>query len=184
VLGQLGSFLVDTVVTFFVVLAVARFLLQWLRVSFHNQVGEFVVLTTNWFVKPARKVIPAVAGLDAASIACAWLLQLAGLWLHAMIAGGDRALLALCAVALIELLRYAIYILVFSVIMQVVFSWVNPYAPLAPVFDSITRPFLRPIRKLIPPIGSIDLSPAVFFILLQLVLIAVNYLSFAAAGIG
>ena len=55
--------------------------------------------------------------------------------------------------------------------MQFVLSWVNPYAPLAPVFDTIVRPFLRPIRRFIPPIANIDLSPAILFIIVQVVLL-------------
>ena len=71
----------------------------------------------------------------------------------------------------------------FAVIVQFILSWVNPYAPLAPVFDTIVRPFLRPIRRFIPPIANIDLSPAVLFIVLQVLLIPVNYLRVAAAAV-
>jgi YggT family protein len=60
----------------------------------------------------------------------------------------------------------------FAVIVQVVFSWINPYAPMAPVFDAITRPFLRPIRRIVPPIGNVDLTPLVLIVLLQVALIA------------
>src|SRR5258708_5427897 len=145
--ARTGVVLVDWVVTFFVVLLLARFLLQWLRVSFRNPVGEFLIATMNWMVMPARRAIPSLAGLDTSSILLAFLLQLAGLWLQAMIAGLSPAALALVAVALVDLARFVLYILPFAVIVQVVFSWVNPGAPLAPVFDAITRPFLRPIRR-------------------------------------
>jgi YggT family protein len=88
---------------------------------------------------------------------------------------------ALAAVAAVDLLRYSLYILVFAVIVQFVLSWVNPYAPLAPVFDAIVRPFLRPIRRFVPPIASIDLSPAILFIILQVALLLVGALRVAAA---
>ncbi len=182
-LGQILDFLADTLITFFVVLLVARFLLQWLRVSFRNPLGEFVVVTTNWLVRPARRVVPGWGGLDLATLLLAWLLQGAALWIHAAIAGAHIAAAALIAVAFVDLLRFAIYILVFAVIMQVVFSWVNPQAPLAPVFDAITRPFLRPLRRIVPPIANVDLSPAVLFLLLQVALIVWRYLAAAAASI-
>lgn len=183
-LGQMAALLVDTVFTFFVFLLLARFLFQSLGVPFRNPVGEFLVASTGWMVAPARRIVPGLSGFDIATLLLAWVVQALGLWLQATIVGAEPALLALVAVALVDLARYAIYILVFAVIVQAVMSWINPYAPLAPVFDALTRPFLRPIRRFIPPIGGVDLTPLVLLVILQLVLIPVNHLRLGAAGIG
>ena len=67
-LAQILEFLVDTISGFFVFLLLARFHFQWLRVSFRNQFGHFIIALTNWIVMPARRVIPGVAGLDMAKI--------------------------------------------------------------------------------------------------------------------
>src|SRR3990172_4514780 len=143
-LSQIVLLLVDTVVAFFVYLLLARFHFQWLRVPFRNPVGEFVVATTNWIVAPARRVIPTLAGLDLATLVAAWVAQAAGLWAVAALAGADGApglaLVPLLAAAVADLLRYSLYILSVAVIVQAVMSWVNPYAPLAPVFDALTPP--------------------------------------------
>jgi YggT family protein len=64
-----------------------------------------------------------------------------------------------------------------------VLSWVNPYAPLAPVFDAITRPFLRPLRRFVPPVGSVDLTPLIVLVVLQVLLIPIGTLRLAAAGL-
>jgi YggT family protein len=64
-----------------------------------------------------------------------------------------------------------------------VLSWVNPYAPLAPVFDAITRPFLRPLRRFVPPVGSVDLTPLIVLVILQVLLIPIGTLRLAAAGL-
>lgn len=183
-LGQIAIFLVDTVVTFFVFLLLARFHFQWLRVPFRNPVGEFVVVATNWAVRPARRILPPIAGLDVPTLLLAWVLQVAGLWVQAAIAGADPGVGAILAVAAVDLLRYSVYILVFAVIVQAVMSWINPYAPLAPVFDSLTRPFLRPLRRFIPPVGSFDLSPLVLLVLLQVLLIPLAHLRAAAGLVG
>jgi YggT family protein len=183
--ARTGIVLVDWVATFFVVLLLARFLLQWLRVSFRNPVGEFLIATTNWMVMPARRVIPSLSGLDTSSLLLAFLLQLIGLWLQAMIASLSPSALALVAVTAVDLARFLLYILVFAVIVQVIFSWVNPDAPLAPVFDAITRPFLRPIRRYVPPVGRVDLSPAILFLILQgLLYFVVTYVHPAAVALG
>jgi YggT family protein len=170
-LGQIASFLVDTLFTFFVVLLLLRFHFQWLRVPFRNPVGEFVLATTSWMVLPARRVIPGLAGLDLPTLLLAWVVQALGIWIQAAIREVEPGMAAVVFVALIDLVRYSLYILVAAVIIQVVFSWLNPYTPVAPVLDALTRPFLRPLRRLIPPIGSFDLTPLVLVVLAQVVLI-------------
>jgi YggT family protein len=170
-LGQIVSFLVDTLVTLVVFLLLLRFHFQWLRVPFRNPVGEFVLATTSWIVMPARRVIPGLAGLDLASLLLAWSLQALGLWIQAEIRGVEPALASLVFVALVDLVRYSLYILVAAVIIEVVFSWLNPGTPVAPVLAALTRPFLRPLRRFVPPIGNFDLTPLVLVVLAQVVLI-------------
>ena len=181
--GQIAIFLIDTIVSVLVFMLLARFHFQWLRVPFHNPVGEFVLVLTNWIVMPARRVIPSVSGFDLATLLVAWAVQALGLWAQLSIGGASPGGLALAAVALVDLLRYSLYILVFAVIVQAVLSWVNPYAPMAPIFDAMTRPFVRPLRRFIPPVGQFDLTPLVLLIILQVLLIPVNYLRLAVAGL-
>jgi len=73
-------------------------------------------------------------------------------------------------VALVDLLRFSVYLLIFAVIVQAILSWVAPYAGAYPILDAITRRFLRPVRRFVPPIANIDLSPLVLLILLQVLL--------------
>lgn len=169
--GQIGTYLVETLLGFFVLMLLARFHFQWLRVPFRNPVGEFVLATTSWMVMPVRRFIPSLAGLDTGSLLLAWVLQALCLWALAAMKGVDPAPLELIALAALDLLRYSLYILVFAVIVQAVFSWINPYAPMAPVFNAMTAPFLRPLRRFIPPVGGIDLTPLVLLVIIQILLI-------------
>jgi YggT family protein len=170
-LGQIGIYLVDTVFGFVVLMLLARFHFQWLRVPFRNPVGEFVLATTSWLVMPLRRFIPSLAGLDTATLLLAWLLQGIAIWIKATIALGQEAFLPIAGFAALDLLRYSLYILVFAVLVQVIISWINPYAPMAPLFDAMTRPFLRPLRRFIPPLGGVDLTPLVLLVVIQIVLI-------------
>ena len=170
-LGQIGVYLVDTVFAFFVMLLLARFHFQWLRVPFRNPVGDFVLATTSWMVMPVRRVIPGLAGLDLATLLLAWALQCLAIWIKATIAGVEPSPLAVIGIAALDLVRYSLYILVFAILVQVLFSWINPYAPMAPVFDAMTRPFLRPLRRFIPPLGNVDLTPLVLLVIIQIILI-------------
>lgn len=183
-LGQIASFLVDTLATFLVFLLLARFLFQWLRVPFRNPAGDFLLAATSWLVVPARRVVPGLAGLDLATLLLAWLLQFLGLWAQAALAGAQPSVLALAAVAAVDLVHDALYIMIFAVIVQAVLSWVNPYTPVGPAFDALTRPFLRPLRRYVPPIGNVDLTPLILLVILEVLLIPLAHLRLAAAGIG
>jgi YggT family protein len=181
--AQIATFLIDTVVSFLVFLLLARFHFQWLRVPFRNPMGEFLLATTNWIVVPARRVIPGLTGLDLATLLLAWALQAFGLWAQAAIAGSEPSALAIVTVAAVDLVRYSIYILVFAVFVQVAISWINPDAPLGPLFDMLTRPFLRPLRRYVPPVGRVDLSPLVLLVILYVLLIPLAHLRLAAASL-
>ena len=187
-LTQIATLLVDVVAGFIVFLLLARFLFQWLRVPFRNPLGEFVLAATNWMVVPARRIVPAFAGLDLATLILAWLAQGLALCLLYTIRGWDfgsapgiaAGVLALLAV--LDILRYNLYILVFAVVVQAVLSWVSPYSPAAPILDPMTRPFLRPIRRFVPPLANVDMSPLVLFVLLQVLLIPLAHLRELVGG--
>jgi YggT family protein len=188
VLQQILLFLVDTLTAFFVYLLLARFHFQWLGVPFRNEVGQFVVVTTNWIVRPARRVVPPLGALDLATAVAAWLLQSVALYTLFALRGGDlgsapgAALALLAVVALIDLVRLSVYMLVFAVILQAILSWMAPRTASSPVLDAATRPFLRPVRRLVPPIANIDLSPLVLLILLQVLLFPIWSLRAAIGG--
>ncbi|MDP3438838.1 MAG: YggT family protein [Azonexus sp.] len=169
-------FLLDSVISFFCVLFLLRFMMQAMRVSFAGQPGNFVVALTNWAVKPLRRIIPGIAGLDWSSVFAAFALQLllSGILiaLSGRFAEPDIAGLALMVLwfALRAVLRLTVYIMIGALILQAVLSWINPYSPLAAPAQQLTRPILDPIRRLVPLIGGIDLSPLVAILLLQVVL--------------
>ena len=183
-LAQITVFLIDTIVTFFVFLLLARFHFQWLRVPFHNPAGEFVLGTTSWLVMPVRRFIPGVAGLDIPTLLLAWGFQIFGIWAQIEVIGGEPRLIPIAAVALVDLFRFSVYILMAAVLVQAVLSWLHTYSPFAPVLDALTRRFLRPLRRIIPALGGFDLSPLVLLVILQVVLIVLVYLRPAAARLG
>jgi YggT family protein len=182
-LAQMVSLLVDVVASFFVYALLARFYFQWLRVPFRNPAGEFIVVVSNWMVVPARRVIPALAGLDLASLLLAFLVQGAALWALALIVGAQPEPGRLAALTALFLVRYSLHILVFAIIVQAVLSWTNPHSPFMHVFNALTRPFLAPIRRFLPAVGGIDLSPLVLLVLLQLLFIPLDHLQAAVREI-
>lgn len=173
---QAVVFLLDAVVGFFSTLFLLRFIMQCMRVSFSGQLGDFVVQLTNWAVKPLRRAIPGVGGLDWASLLPAFLLEIL---LAVLVLGAAGAFASadptqlwawVFTHALRSLARLAVYIFMGALILQAVMSWINPYSPLAAPAHQLTRPLLAPIQRIVPAISGIDLSPLVAILLLQVVL--------------
>ena len=119
-------------------------------------------------------MIPSAFGVDLPSLFLAWLTQVILHGLLVLLSGspfsstGTIAWLALLAV--IAVIRVALYLLTGVVVISALLSWINPYAPLAPVFNAIAGPFLRPLQRVIPPVGGVDLTPMALLLILQVVL--------------
>ncbi len=170
--NQILIFLLDTLLGLLSLALLLRFYVQWFRIPYYHPFTRFLVNVTDFMVKPARRMIPSWRGLDLSTFALAWFTQfiiLAGISLlggH----GTGISIFAFALLALVKLVSMTLNILLISIIVQAVLSWVNPNTPLAPVLESFTGPLLGPIRRYIPPIGNFDLSPLFAFILLQVLL--------------
>jgi YggT family protein len=175
-LAQTLIFLVATLGDLFVLALLLRFFLQWLRAPARNQLSLFVAALTDFIVRPARRVIPGLWGLDLATLTLAWLAAMLELGLVHAISGREFnpdigiAAAALAALAVLKLARLAVYIVMIAVIVQAVLSWVQPYNALTPLLSNMTRPFLRPFQKRVPTVANVDLSPFIVLVLCQLLL--------------
>ena len=176
-LTQAGLFLLDTLVGFLSFALLLRFYMQAFRVSFRNQVGAFVVQLTNWLVVPLRKLLPGLFGLDLSCLLPAYLLQVVLLLAVISASGGADAIISgnllpiILWKAVLATLRISVYLLIGALILQAVLSWLAAYSPISQPLAQLTRPFLDPIRRIVPPIAAIDLSPLIAILLAQLVLI-------------
>ena len=173
-------FLIETIGGFFTVMLLLRFLLQWARAAHRNPVADFVNAFTGFIVHPARRVIPGLWGLDLATLLLAWLTQVIEIVLVLLVIGdpargfGGPIFAGVALIALVNVVRLLLYIIIVIVILQAVLSWINPYSPMAPMLNTVTRPFLRPLQRVIPPVANVDLSPLVVIIICQLILIALS----------
>ncbi|MHB1291878.1 MAG: YggT family protein [Sulfuricella sp.] len=177
-LTQALQFLLETLLGLFVLAVLLRFYLQWARAPFRNPVSQFIAALTDFAVKPLRRVVPGLFGLDLASLVLAWLVEylmlLALFWLGGLflLKAGPSVFLAIAFLAVIKLLKISIYILLGAVFIQAILSWTNPNTPLAPVLSRLTDPFLLPLRRVVPLVANVDLSPLLLFIICELLLMA------------
>jgi len=137
-----------------------------------NPVGQFVVAVTDWLVSPLRRLLPAGRSVDWASIVAGFLVALVLAVLFVVLFGGRRfpAPGAVLLLSMFWLVKWSLWLLTALVLMQAVLSWVNPQAPIAPTIAALTQPFLAPIRRIVPLIGGVDLSPLVLILLVQVLL--------------
>lgn len=172
------QFLLRTVFDLSAIAFGLRFYMQWTRVPFHNPFAQFIVRVTDFAVRPARRVIPGLFGLDLASLVLFYLAELLSVlsvyWLdgYPFLIAGAQVWPGFLLIALAAALRLALYVLMGLILIQAVLSWINPFSPHAPVFYALARPCLAPLQRFIPSVGGIDLSPLVALILIQLLLIA------------
>ena len=186
---QAIRYVLDVVFGLFTYALLLRFVMQWLRAPFRNPVGQAVVALTDWIVKPLRRVLPGFKGIDWASLVATYVFQFLWLLAYALLFGGfalaGAGVAFLLAATVVALVKAALWLLIVVVIAQAVLSWVAPDGPLSGLLNALTFPFLRPIRRVLPPIGGVlDLSPLVVIVIAQLVqMTAVPWLEAALTGL-
>jgi len=175
-LYQIVSFLLDVAGGLLTGACLLRLYMQWQRVPFGNPVGRLVFALTDWLVLPLRRAVPAVRGIDWASLLAAVLVQLVQYLVLWIILGAGAGWAWLPWLALFGLLRVAVSAVMGLVIVHAVMSWVQARSPIANVIDRLAEPILRPVRRLLPPLGGVDLSPLVLIVLLQVLLMVLGNL--------
>lgn len=163
-------FLIQVLFDAYILVVMLRFLLQWFRADFYNPLSQFIVKVTTPVLHPLRRIIPGIKGIDFASILLMWALKSVELTLMLLVVSGELNPLGPLLWAIPALIGLLINVFIFAILIQVILSWVNPgsYNPAAALLYSLTEPLLRPARRLIPPIGGLDLSPMLVMIGLYL----------------
>jgi YggT family protein len=168
------AFLVRTVFDLYLLAVVLRFLLQMVRADFYNPVSQFLVKITNPVLIPIRRVVRGYGGVDWPSVLLMLILKSMQISILALLISGNFPVLTgLLVLSIAELLKLIIYIFMIAVFIQVILSWVSPgaYNPATVMLYQLTEPLLRPARRVIQPVGGMDLSPLLVFIVLQLLII-------------
>ena len=172
-INQAIAFVLDALFSLFVLAALVRFWMQAFRAPARNPIAQFTMALTDFGVKPLRRVIPGVLNLDWASLVVAWIAELILQVILVLLAGASlngEVFSVLLFLAFVKLIRLSIYVFMGAIIIQAVLSWVSASHPMEPFFRALTRPFLQPFQRAIPPIGGVDITPLLVLIAFQLVL--------------
>ena len=167
-----GLFLVDTVLGLYILIVLLRFLFQLVRVDFYNPLSQFIVKASNPPLARLHQLIPSLWGIDLAAIVLLLILEGLRLGLTALVLGHTPRVSGVLILSIGELLKLAIYVVVFSIFVRALLSWVSNGTrnPMARLLGSFTEPLLAPARRLLPATGGLDLSPIIVFMALMLAL--------------
>ncbi|MDJ0741405.1 MAG: YggT family protein [Gammaproteobacteria bacterium] len=165
-LAQPAIFLIKVIFGLYATLVVLRFLLQLMRADFYNPVSQVIVKLTGPLLNPMRRVIPGVSGMDIASLVLAWLVLTVEQTAILGVAGSGFQPGAAALLAIPELVSLTINMFLFAILIGVIISWINPgsYNPVVGLIHGLTEPLLAPVRRRMPDLGGIDLSPMVVMI--------------------
>lgn len=172
-------FLVDTFSRLYLLTFLLRIMLQVARADFYNPISQFILRVTNPLVVPARRLLPSLRSFDLPTLVVLIVVQMAVALLLLALRGVTPSIGVLVWFTVFALIRLTISTYFICILVYVVLSWLAQatYSPIAMLLGQIVEPMLRPARRLIPPIGGIDVSPMIVMILLMAVSIAVNDLA-------
>ena len=166
------TFLISTFFGLYILAVLLRFLFQLFRADFHNPFSQFILKITTPALRPLRKIIPGMKGIDWPALVLLFILQLILLVIISLLQNHLPPIGNLIILTIASLLKLTIYVFIFALFITFILSWVAPgtYNYMTSILSSLTDPLLAPIRRRLPPTGGIDFSLLIALILLQLLL--------------
>lgn len=178
-LAEVLRYLLQSLLGLMLFAVLLRLLLQYARADFYNPISQLVVRMTNPFLRPLRKLVPPLGRIDSASVVLALALQAATALLVLALAGYSAPNpLLLLAWGVLGICGTIVNIYFFMIIAVIVLSWVAPHSqhPMVALLYQLTEPVMAPVRRLLPPLGGLDLSPILIFL-------AINVLEILLRGL-
>jgi len=162
-------YIIDALVTLVVIAFLLRVLMPIVRADFRNPIGQAVLALTDPLVRPLRRALPPAGRVDLASVAAVLLVQVIGSAILRLLAGGGFDLGAILLHAIVELLHTVLQLYTVAILLYALLSWVAPgtYSPANQILTRLCEPLLAPIRRIVPPLGGLDLSALFALIALQ-----------------
>ena len=162
-------FIMKTLTQLYLLLLLLRFWLPMFRADFRNPVAQGILRLTSPLIIPLRRFIPPIGRIDTATVLVAFGIEYLLILVLLALGGGSAGILPIAATAVIDLAILSLNMFFFVILIKIILSWIAPhnYNPATAMLASIAEPILRPFRRLIPPIGGLDISPIFAIVLLQ-----------------
>ncbi|WP_296249242.1 YggT family protein [Pseudomonas sp. UBA4194] len=180
-LNTAAIYVVQTLGSLYLLIMLLRFVLQLVRADFYNPLSQFIVRATQPLLKPIRRIIPSLFGLDMSSLLLSIVIQMIVMALTLLLAYGTTGNpLQLLVWSIIGVTALFLKIFFFAMIISVILSWVAPQShnPGAELVNQICEPALAPFRRIVPNLGGLDISPILAFMVLKLLdMLVINNLA-------
>ena len=167
-------FIIDTLATLYNAALLLRLIMQLVRADFRNPIGRGIVQLTDPLIRPLRRVLPPAGRIDTASVVAVLLFAALKIWLLLALAGFATVTpFSLLRATLLDVAHLLLKTYFFSIVLNAILSFVAPgnYSPAQSLLASICDPVLNPIRRVIPSLAGLDLSPLWACIAIQALLI-------------
>jgi YggT family protein len=171
-IGQVIVLVVNTVGHLLMLALLLRFLLQVTKADFYNPVSQSLVKMTAPILNPLRRVIPSWHGVDIATLLVALVFGTLASALMIFAAGYViPGIGTLISWAFLGMVSYVVKIYFWGLLISVIASWVSPFSgnPALMLVHQLLEPVQSLFRKVIPPMGGLDLSPIFIFLAIQIV---------------
>ncbi|MEM7418780.1 MAG: YggT family protein [Pseudomonadota bacterium] len=161
-------FLIDTLFSLYLMVVILRLWLQIVQADFYNPLSQFVVKATHPIVGPLRRVIPSIGRFDTATFVLAVVVCALKIVTLGLMFGGNLNPLGVAILSVIGVIKETLSLMFWVLLLRAILSWVSQgRSPVDYVLHQLTEPFLAPIRRIIPPLGGLDLSVLIAIIALQ-----------------
>lgn len=163
-------FVINSLAQLYLLVLLLRFLLPWMRVNFNNPISQAILRLTSPLVIPVRRILPPIGKIDTATVVVAFGVQYLAILIIVLILRVPPSILPIAVTAAVNLIILTLRLFVFAIIIRIILSWLSggaAYNPAIAIIDAITEPVLRPFRRLVPPVGGLDISPIFAIILLS-----------------
>ncbi|EKD70153.1 MAG: hypothetical protein ACD_46C00619G0008 [uncultured bacterium] len=177
-------FLINIFFDLYLLVLMIRVLLAWANANYFDPITQFVVKLTDFIVKPVRRIIPNVRGIEVSTLVIILVLEIVKFLCISLLSTGMPSIIGLVLLSIADMFKLLIQCFFYGILLQAILSWVQPHSPVNFLLYQVTSPVMRPFQRVIPPIGGIDISPIAALIFLQFIIIVlINPLMAMAIGI-
>ena len=163
-------FLISTIFNLYLMVVLLRFWLQLSKADFYNPMSQFVVKATHPIIGPMRRVIPSIGAIDVATLVLALIVAMGKYLALSLLLGGNINPIDMIIIGALSVLKEFLTLVFWVLILRAILSWVSQgSSPVEYVLQQLTEPFLAPIRRILPPMGGLDLSVLVAIIGLKFI---------------
>ena len=154
-------FIVNALTSLYLLVLLLRFWLPWLKADFRNPLAQGILKLTSPVIIPLRRIVPSFGRLDTATVLVAFVVQYVAILLILLILGASASFSVIATTAIVKIVLLSVNLFMFAIFVRIILSWISPgqHNPATAIINTLTEPLLRPVRRLIPPLGGFDISP-------------------------